>query len=52
LLEVGRSVRGVDTFREVLKARDRRVAGPTAPPHGLCLEEVEYAGHDPADEEN
>lgn len=52
LLEVGRSVRGVDTFREVLEARDRRVAGPTAPPHGLCLEEVEYAGHDPADEEN
>lgn len=51
LLEVGRSARGVDTFTEVLAARDRRVAGPTAPPHGLCLEEVEYAGHARVDEE-
>jgi len=52
LLEVGRSARGVDTFREVLEARDRRLAGPTAPPHGLCLEEVEYAGFDGDDEES
>jgi tRNA pseudouridine38-40 synthase len=52
LLEVGRSARGVDTFTEVLEARDRRLAGPTAPPHGLCLEEVEYAGHDRIDEES
>lgn len=51
LLEVGRRNRGVDTFSEVLAAHDRRQAGPTAPPHGLCLEEVEYAGHDDADEE-
>ena len=42
LLEVGRGTRGVDTFTEVLAARDRRVAGATAPPHGLCLEEVFY----------
>ena len=42
LLEVGRGTRGVDTFTEVLAARDRRMAGPTAPPHGLCLEEVFY----------
>jgi len=42
LLEVGRGTRGVDTFTEVLAVRDRRQAGPTAPPHGLCLEEVFY----------
>jgi tRNA pseudouridine38-40 synthase len=52
LLEVGRRNRGVDTFTEVLEARDRRRAGPTAPPHGLCLEQVEYAGHPGVDEEN
>jgi tRNA pseudouridine38-40 synthase len=51
LLEVGRRSRSVDTFTEVLEARDRRVAGPTAPAHGLCLEQVEYAGLD-APEEN
>jgi len=52
LLEVGRSARGVDTFTEVLAAHDRRLAGSTAPPHGLCLEEVEYAGHARVDEES
>jgi tRNA pseudouridine38-40 synthase len=44
LLEVGRGTRGVDTFSEVLAARDRRMAGATAPPHWLCLEEVLYDG--------
>lgn len=31
-------------MRAVLEARDRAVAGPTAPAHGLCLEEVSYGG--------
>jgi tRNA pseudouridine38-40 synthase len=42
LLEVGRGKRDVFTFREVLAARDRGAAGDTAPPVGLCLEEVRY----------
>jgi tRNA pseudouridine38-40 synthase len=44
LLEVGRGRRGVDTFHEVLAARDRGAAGDTAPPVGLSLEEVRYDG--------
>ncbi|HKK69758.1 MAG TPA: tRNA pseudouridine(38-40) synthase TruA [Candidatus Krumholzibacteria bacterium] len=48
LLEVGAGRRPVDTFREVLAARDRRTAGGTAPPHGLCLERVDYDEPPPA----
>lgn len=42
LLEVGRGRREAASIQEILAARDRRRAGPTAPAHGLCLEEVEY----------
>jgi tRNA pseudouridine38-40 synthase len=42
LLEVGRGRRDAEEMRSILDARDRRVAGKTAPPHGLCLMEVEY----------
>lgn len=42
LLEVGRKKIGVEDFREILQAQDRKTAGPTAPPHGLTLKEVLY----------
>ncbi len=42
LLEVGRGKRKPDDIPEILASCDRRRAGKTAPPHGLCLVRVEY----------
>ena len=42
LVEVGRGLRTPQSFRELLDRRDRTLAGPTAPPHGLYLMEVKY----------
>ena len=42
LLQVGRGEVSVARFKEILCAADRRQAGPTAPPHGLCLVKVKY----------
>jgi tRNA pseudouridine38-40 synthase len=42
LVEVGRGRQPPGWVGEVLAAGDRTRAGPTAPPHGLCLEEVSY----------
>jgi tRNA pseudouridine38-40 synthase len=42
MVEVGRGKLRAEELREMLAARDRRKAGPTAPPHGLCLVEVKY----------
>jgi tRNA pseudouridine38-40 synthase len=42
LVEVGKGQRGLDSFAELLKARDRIKAGPTAPAQGLFLMEVKY----------
>jgi tRNA pseudouridine38-40 synthase len=42
LVEVGRGLRTPQSFAELLEARDRTKAGPTAPAHGLFLLEVKY----------
>ncbi len=43
LVEVGLGRRDPASMDALLLARDRRLAGPTAPPQGLCMEEVFYA---------
>lgn len=40
LMEVGRGAMEPETVKDILDARDRRAAGPTAPPQGLTL--VQY----------
>jgi tRNA pseudouridine38-40 synthase len=43
LVAVGKGRRSPDDFRGILAGKDRRHAGATAPPHGLCLVRVDYA---------
>lgn len=42
LLEVGYGKREPESMRELLEARSRALAGPTAPAQGLCLIQVDY----------
>ena len=42
LLEVGRGRWEPEYVQEILDGRDRKLAGPTAPPEGLCLMKVDY----------
>ncbi len=42
LLESGRERLSVDLFKEILQAKDRTLAGPKAPPHGLSLIKIFY----------
>ena len=42
LVEVGHGRRAPGSIASLLESRDRTLAGPTAPPHGLVLDEVFY----------
>ena len=42
LIYVGKGRIAPDEIMKILAMGDRRMAGPTAPAHGLCLEEVYY----------
>jgi len=42
LVEVGIGKRRAEDFETITRSRDRRLAGPTAPAHGLCLVRVRY----------
>jgi tRNA pseudouridine38-40 synthase len=42
LVEIGRGRISVDRISEILKSRDRKLAGPTAPANGLFLERIVY----------
>ena len=50
LMEVGRGHIAPDQVREAVQTGERRLAGPTLPPEGLCLEWIHYGpGELPAD---
>jgi tRNA pseudouridine38-40 synthase len=51
LYEVGLGKRAADSMTPLLLTRDRSLAGPTAPPQGLCLEEVFYGPRAAADDD-
>jgi tRNA pseudouridine38-40 synthase len=42
LLSVGQDKIAPEEIPAILKSRDRRLAGKTMPPQGLCLEQVHY----------
>ncbi len=42
LLDVGKGKLTPQQVYEILQAKDRKLAGPTAPPQGLCLVKVDY----------
>lgn len=45
LIDIGRRRWPPDALIDMLASRDRRNAGPTAPPEGLCLRWVRYPAH-------
>jgi len=42
LVDVGRGKLAPSDLPGLLTMRDRSKSGPTMPPHGLCLDNVEY----------
>ncbi len=47
LFDVGRGRLSAERIEAALASGDRRAAGPTMPPQGLCLEWAHYLGDDP-----
>lgn len=45
LVEIGRGHWSPERVVDILAARNRRQAGPTAPAHGLCLQWIKYPPH-------
>jgi tRNA pseudouridine38-40 synthase len=45
LVEVGRGRKTAEDVTIAIESRDRRQAGPTLPPEGLCLEWIKF-GHE------
>ena len=51
LVDVGRGAHDLEWLSNVLASKDRRQAGPTAPPHSLTLMHVDYGpSHDPKED--
>ncbi len=44
LIDVGRGKLAPDALKRAIENKNRRLAGATAPAHGLCLMKVEYEG--------
>jgi tRNA pseudouridine38-40 synthase len=42
LIEIGRGKFPPGSMKKILKAKNRQIAGPTAPAQGLCLRHVRY----------
>ena len=42
LLNVGKGYWEIDKVKEIILSKERKNAGPTAPPHGLYLEKIFY----------
>jgi tRNA pseudouridine38-40 synthase len=42
LVDIGRGHLARDAMPKILASKNRRLAGVTAPPHGLCMEWVSY----------
>ncbi len=44
LIYIGKGKMRCNRVKDILRTGERKLAGPTAPPHGLCLEKVYYDG--------